>query len=133
MMSSTFIASAIDDGSTVVDEQTLILKYFGGTLTLNFSSPKQMEALAHAILIAVDKKRPVTPASPVVGDQDSVHSDADADADADADEKSVGSNHSTSESEPTSPPPAGKNSHPETPESSFESYDGHGMTQECFF
>ena len=130
---SIFFANITSNGVNVPDESTLVLKHFGGTITLTFQSPDHMNEVGAAIWEASSAS---SVPSQVVNDtallaiEDSSSNKASSNqevalAGVDTTENEEYSSGSESEGEATS-----RN---EDPDSSFESYNGYGLTQEIDF
>ena len=128
---STFIASVVGHGATrVTDEHTLLIGYVGGTATFSFCKSAAMRELALAILVAVPHDNDaaietnLTNLRVDTGKKEANKEDDDGSNEDSEDGASSGSEETNDEL--VTP----RN---EDPESSFESYDGYGLTQEVNF
>ena len=128
-MMSTFFSTVTDTGVTVPDETTLMLKHFGGTVTMFFQDCSHLMSVADAILAALASTP--TPGGNTKPDGITTFkgdvSPATAASNAASDEDSLASGSNSEASGAQHAPP------PEESDSSFESYDGHGLTQEINF
>jgi hypothetical protein len=128
MSATAFIASInSNEAATAQDSTTLSIKLMcGGLITLkNFGNPSQMEAVAQVIIDAVHgepEPEYLVPTTPVAVDSDS---DQDSATDSKGGVSNKGGDASSEDSS--------KEESPGSPESSFESFDGYGLTQEINF
>ena len=125
---SSFFANVTDTGVSVPDEKTLKFNHFGGQITLQFQSTANLMAVVDAIIDATKPPAPsvavpTTPSEDVPTAADDLEFGALTVADTDA----SGASDSGSETEYEAP------SEPDECESSFESYNGGGMTQSAIF
>ena len=138
---SNFFANITSTGVAAPDNTTLVLKHFGGKVTLTFQDSDHMNEVAAAILAAT---RPPTP-TPVLPrgeiDVESLKIETGDETGADNNKTGVTAtkkeqsvedlSSQSSSSETNSEPPTPLNN--TDPDSSFESYDGYGLTQEINF
>ena len=145
-VASTFIASVVDhDAASTPDDRTLIIKYAGGSATINFGSSTMMRDVALSILDVVPPSELYPRLRTAVWNNNAHGSErllltqslVEAEPADDDDEGTVVEAEPVDEEEEASEddetdddPPTPRN---EDPESSFESYDGHGLTQETLF
>ena len=134
---SNFFASVTADpnGVSVPDDSTLVVSHFGGNITLKFQNPAHLKTVVNAILVATaPPDTPVNvPTTPSAVDNltdavaDLVVEAVEATNALDNEEVSVSDGDSGSETEWESPCKSKK----DDPDSSYDTYDGYGMTQDA--
>ena len=119
------------------DDTTLVFNHFGGTITLTFQDAAHLNQVAAAILDATststDAPDPVSAVRPVVDGGVEEAADINDSEEADSDSENEAENEAEKPSEAASSGSETEEEKPKSPESSFESYDGYGLTQELDF
>ena len=132
-MSATAIIASINSttAAKAQDTKTLTIKLVcGGLITLNFGNSSQMEAVAQVIIDAVRAEPEpefLVPTTPVAVDGNGTDAGKKKEA-----EDCFQEDNASYQEEDASADSAEVDA-PGSPESSFESYDGYGLTQEINF
>ena len=117
-----------NDAASTPDAQTLVIKYVGGTATINFSCASMMRDVALSILDAVPPIGSRNNSADASNAEDLLPVIYDDNEEKEEAKEKEDSSLSGSETETEDEDDA-----PKSPESSFESYSGHGLTQEINF
>ena len=124
MTASSFFANVLtDNGVSASTDKILKFHHVGGVIQLKFQSVAHMQTVVDAIVAAM----PPGTGAPKVDKLTDAVGGLDVGAD-DSGSETEYEECSGSETECDAPPAAEQD-----PESSFESYNGDGMTQEAFF